>query len=193
MQQDTFAVFGMDKRYKTLERGLKVAGFCTKELPDHLRPGCYSRCHLKLPRTDPRCLLGHTQSALTVAQRLLCFLALSDVHGRANVSSKTAIGREAWHASIQYPTILTVMTPEAVLDLKVLAGVERNLISIYAFITVIRVDAIGPTVAQFLLQRSAREVQPWSVDITTTLVGTSGPDKNRSGVGHRAKALFTFL
>src|SRR4051794_35620282 len=94
---------------------------------------------------------------------------------------------------IQDPTILAVGLPEAVLHVQSMMALKGMRIGGQASFPVIRMYAKSPTVAQFLFQITASELQPTPAEKSFELIWAREPNQCRRRVCHIAKALFALL
>ena len=137
---------------------------------------------------------AHNQfhGALFPLHQLLRALALGDVNARADVALETALGGVARDALARKPSINSVAVALAVVHLERLAGIEGLCVDVHAAGQVVGMDAFGPAVAEFLLERAAGEVQPGLVEISAEFVHAAHPDQHGCGIGHAPEARFTF-
>src|SRR5436305_15253490 len=95
---------------------------------------------------DPRALLflGLDQSTADVRKRLLRQFAIGDVDARTDVSGKGIIRVKSRHSSTKNPSILTIMSPEAILHLERFPSLDRTSIGLHAMLQILGVHAPRP-------------------------------------------------
>src|SRR4249920_3746391 len=74
---------------------------------------------VKLPADPgPFLFVRLNQPTSNVGHRFFCELSFCDVHARANIASKRTVRVESRHANVQNPTVLSVMSPQPILQLE---------------------------------------------------------------------------
>src|SRR5215510_3624415 len=123
-------------------------------------------------------------------QRTLRSFGLGDVSGSTDVADKIAIGLKARHPMIQYPTIFTVISPQAVFHRELSPHVEGIDVDLKTAVKILRVNSLRPAIAELLLQGPPGKVEPTLVKKGAGLVPVRHPDHHRRRIGHGVKASF---
>ena len=108
---------------------------------------------------------------------------LRHVGAPADVAAERAISREPRDAMIQEPAIRAVPAAQAVLHRERLARIERPLIAVEATLAVVGMHARRPPVAQLLLHRPPRELEPGVIAVRAAPVDAGHPHHDRRGIG----------
>ena len=116
-------------------------------------------------------------------------LTLGDVNARADVTEKYASRLKARHPMIQDPAIFTVPSPQAIFHRKLLPRVKGITVDFKTAFEIVAMDALCPSIAELLLQRTAGKVKPAIVKIVAAFVRPRHPDHHRRRISHDAKAL----
>src|SRR5436189_4062792 len=122
----------------------------------------------------------------------LGLLSIRDVNARADITKKRTVDIKTRCTTIEHPAILAVLSAQAILHCERLSFVESSLVNRQAVREVLRVNAFGPAVTQFLIQSAASEFQPALIKEIAELVRTRHPDHDGRGIRHRAKAHLAF-
>src|SRR5262249_919083 len=101
-----------------------------------------------------------TEEFSLLLQRSLRSFGLGDVNDRANVADEIAIGLKARHPMIQHPTIVTVISPQAVCHRELSPQVEGIDVDLETAVKILRVNSLCPAIAKLLLQGPAGKVEP---------------------------------
>src|SRR5271157_1298975 len=121
----------------------------------------------KLMRQDSQKLF---LAAVGLPQLLLDPLSVGDVNTRADVPGENAIWGEPWNPVVQDPAVFAVVPPQPVLHCKRSASLQCRDIGLQASLQVIGVDALGPALAQLLLDGPSSEVEPLLVKVIAPLI-----------------------
>src|SRR5262249_43390978 len=81
-------------------------------------------------------------------------------------------------AGVPDPAVFAVVPPQPVLHLELDPGLERISVDTETGLEIVRVDALGPAVAQLLRQASSGEVEPALVEEGAASVDAGHPDEN---------------
>src|ERR1041384_7855512 len=149
---------------------------------------------MAVPAGDPADLL----EVLNLRKRLLpplqrCrqlgfrLLYRSNIDAGADIALKAAVLGLAGRAIVEDPAVLAVSPAQPVFHAERCAPVEMRGVDFKAAVEVLRVDAFGPAVSQFLLDSPAGEGQPRFVEVGAQLVRARRPDHYRRGVHQMAK------
>ena len=110
--------------------------------------------------------------------------ANGQIEAGADVSEEVMVLVIARDAVIGKPTILTISPAQPVFHRERQPSIERLFVSSQALRMVIGMDALGPALAYFLLERAAGKFQPGLVDEGAEFVRAGGPYQHRGGIGH---------
>src|SRR5262249_27502360 len=102
----------------------------------------------------PGLFLGIEQLAkprLSIEQRLLHALLISDVNARADIAVERAVRFEAGHAGVENPPIFSVEAAQTVFHAEFLAGVEGPNIRVQTALEIVGANALDPALARLLL------------------------------------------
>src|SRR5436190_17575713 len=116
-------------------------------------------------------------------------LTLGDVNARADVTEKYASRLKARHPMIQDPAIFTVPSPQAIFHRKLLPRVKGITVDFKTAFEIVAMDALCPSIAELLLQRTAGKVKPAIVKIVAAFVRPRHPDHHRGRISNDPKAL----
>ena len=106
----------------------------------------------------------------------------------AEVAEKAAIMRVTRNPGIVDPAIFPIMPPQPVLHAKFLSGFEVTDVNSEAAIKILRMNAFGPAIPEFLRHRASGELKPRPVEPDAELVFTRDPDHHWHRVHRFAKA-----
>src|SRR5437588_11327689 len=96
------------------------------------------------------------------------------------------------NALVRNPTIFAIITSHSVLHHKRFARIECLRINLETPSQIVRVYAFGPAISQFLLQATARKLQPRFVKEGAEFIHTRHPDKDRRSIRHDPKTRLAF-
>src|SRR4029434_7497981 len=99
-------------------------------------------------------------------------------------------GEAIRYAGVEDPSVLTVMTAEAVLHLKALTSVERLREDLAVMPQIIRMNRFGPAISQLRLDRSTGEIEAGTIGIRVLLVGSCAPEHDGRGIQQQTEGLF---
>src|SRR5262249_29584901 len=88
------------------------------------------------------------------------------------------------------PAVFSVVPSQPIFHQEGLALIKGRFVGPIAALEIVRVDILGPAVADLLFHRSAHEVDPRLVKPVAELVSAAHPDQDRSRISHQAKSLF---
>src|SRR5205823_12555212 len=98
------------------------------------------------------------------------------IHARPNVSRKLSVRVIARYPLVRNPTIFAIITSQPVLHHKRFACIECLRVNLETFLQIVWMYAFGPAIAQFLLQATARKLQPRFVKEGVEFVYSGHPD-----------------
>src|SRR6185312_7632042 len=127
------------------------------------------------------------------AERRQRFLALGDVEARTDVACERAVAVEAGRAVIEHPAVRAVVTTKAILERERLSRVEGFGERRLPRPEILGMDARGPAVAEFVVERTPGEREPRAIDVDVAAVGIGHPERHRRLVRHHAKAGLALL
>ena len=114
-------------------------------------------------------------------------LAIVDVDARPDVTGELALRSEARQAFVEHPVIRPVVTREAVLDAEAVAPARGGAVDRAHAGHVVRVDVVVPALAELLLHRAARELEPAAVEVRAAARRVGHPDEGRDRVREAAE------
>src|SRR4029453_17140631 len=99
----------------------------------------------------------------------------------------------ACHALIRNPTILAIVSPEAVSHNEWLPRIECLRVNLEALIQIVRVYAFSPPVSKLLLHGAAGKLQPGLVEEGAELVDAGHPDEDGRSIRHDPETRLAFV
>ena len=131
-----------------------------------------------------------TEPRFADRQRDLDLLAVTDIDAGPDVAGKTSARVETWHTGIQDPAVLPRGITQPVLNRKAAQRFECVVVNVQAALRVVRMNVLGPALAEFLVDGPTNEIEPDLVEPGALAVGPADPHHHRRGIGHQAEALF---
>src|ERR1700758_633161 len=122
------------------------------------------------------------QLAPNRGEALLGELPFRDIYARTDVASESAIRVKPWYTIVENPAILSIFSPQPVLQFKRLSSLKCSGISLQTAVRIVRMNSFHPTVAKFRLEWAASEVQPRLVDVAAFAVRPGRPDHYRCAI-----------
>jgi hypothetical protein len=165
------------------------AGLQSGNAKELVGPHHFVRVAVPSPAANRRQSLRFPKLRLLPAQRFFRVFALGDVDARSDIAVQGAIQREPRHASIEYPSVLAVVPPEAIFHLERLAPSERRGQNLEPLGQVVGMDRITPSVAEECFQPATGERHPWCVDVGAAFVVVRHPDQDRDDVCREPEGL----
>src|SRR3954452_11182149 len=92
------------------------------------------------------------------------FLVLVHISTRTDVSQKGTIQREARNSGVINPAICFIIATEPIFHPEIHPRVKVANVSFEAAIQILRMNALQPTIAEFLVNVAASEIQPRAVE-----------------------------
>src|SRR5689334_8520974 len=92
---------------------------------------------------------------------------------------------------IQDPAVLAVMPSQSIFHREGFSGLERLRIDCQTMVVVLRMHPLHPAVAQLLLHRAAREIEPWLIEKSAEFVRSRHPDQDGCRICEDTKPFFT--
>src|SRR6201997_4921910 len=105
------------------------------------------------------------QLAPNRGEALLGELPFRDIYARTDVASESPIRVKPWYTIVENPAILSIFSPQPVLQFKRLSSVECFGVSLKTAVRIVRMNSFHPSVAKFRLKWAVCEVQPRLVDV----------------------------
>ena len=97
-------------------------------------------------------------------------MAIGDVKAGSDISLEFSIGIISRSADVPDATIFAVMTPQAIVHFKRLAIIESFVVGLETLGHVRRMNTFGPSIAEFLLKGTSREIEPAPVEVITFFI-----------------------
>src|SRR6267378_4583799 len=98
------------------------------------------------------------QPAPNASKSVLGQLSIGDVQARSDVASKTAVCVESRHAGVEHPTVLSVITTDAILHLKRFTLIKGLGVGFQAALQIFIVYSFHPAVSELCVKRPPREL-----------------------------------
>src|SRR4051812_6190613 len=119
------------------------------------------------------------QATLALAQHRLGLLALGDVDARSDVADEPLALRVAGDARIENPAEDAIIPPQTIFHLERAPLEERFEVRFHRSREVFGVDPFRPPVAELLVHRAARELEPAAVEERAFRVLACHPQEDR--------------
>src|SRR6201988_5569306 len=100
------------------------------------------------------------QPAPNGGETFLCELPFRDVYARTDVASESTIRVKSWYTSLENPAILSIFSPQPVLQFKRPSSVECFGVSLQTAVRIVQMNSFHLTVAKCRLKWAAREATP---------------------------------
>src|SRR5262249_41358377 len=130
---------------------------------------------------------GHTHPFFALSQSLVLVYQLRNIDTRTDVPGKRSLYVISRDALVRYPSILAIVSPQAVLHNVWLPRVQCVGVNLPASFQIIFMQAFDPAVSKLLFHAASRKLQPWLVKERAKLVHASHPDKNGSSIRYNSK------
>jgi hypothetical protein len=98
------------------------------------------------------------QLAPNGGETLLGELPFRDIYARTDVASESAIRVKSWYTIVENPAILSIFSPQPVLQFKRLSSVECFGVDLQTAVRIVRMNSFRPTIPKFCLTWAACEV-----------------------------------
>src|SRR5438105_6684590 len=104
-------------------------------------------------------------------------MAIGDVKADSDISPEFSIGIISRSADVPDATIFAVMTPQAIVHFKRLAIIESFVVGLETLGHVRRMNTFGPSITEFLLKGTSREIEPAPVEVITFFIHARVPHR----------------
>src|SRR5436190_203683 len=98
---------------------------------------------------------------------------------------------KSWHANIEQPTVLPVISPEPILHFERFSEIKCTCVCIQAGFHVFRMNTFCPAIPKLRFDGPTREFQPCLIEVVALPIGSRHPDQHRRTIGDQAEALLT--
>src|SRR5690348_18186651 len=82
------------------------------------------------------------QASCQISERFLRLPSFCDIDARSYVAGKHSVGTEPRHSSVEHPSVLTIVSPQAILHLEPFTSIKRARIGMQAPLQIVRVDIV---------------------------------------------------
>jgi hypothetical protein len=118
--------------------------------------------------------------------RLVGEAALVRVHAARDEAREGAVLVVEGHAAIEDPAVLAVAAPEPIVHLEGRGLLDMGAAALDDALQIVRMNALGPAVAELLLEAPAGEVEPRLIEKNAFSVGARPPDHRGRGLDEGA-------